>query len=529
MSKLNRTKNPNTKDLLNELNGIIHSTIMVDKIDILNEIISLMKFCSKYDMIFLFLFDEVDLWLNTNSDTAQLSQKFLIQQKFMKRILEIPKSQVKTVFLFACTARVNELLYSQQQKFTTSSPAASRLIQFYNTAEKIMEPGCYDSEIRQALIKIATYYLSVNEKKDFSHQFFTEVAPILEAKYRAYSRRTTNSRIIQILDCYQYIRSPLAHGMKVWKNNTRQYGTLIEDHLDALTKRMNIKFVREQIPVDPTRKYSKDKLDGFFITYDASSNEVKIPVEIKVSKEFKGNKAYQILPWLTLNPDQKIVYIVFSPTPRKEIEKEIAMYADKEGFSLDLLKNIELIHISNPYAFASISYLADSTLEPDQILGFYDHFAFWLDFIGDFSSKYHQMINDLGLDIFSQNSNTHKEESGTGSTSEPSSPPKYEFSLDERIGLNLMTALFLERSFTPSGRMNKTKIDKVNSKRSLGIADLEKTLEFLRKKDLIMKINPKSVQFDKEIIEIETMDTYSEKIRAVMQNSKAGADVNSFF
>ena len=529
ISKLMTIKNPTIKDHLRDLNDILHSTIMVDKIDILNEIVALMKFCSKYDLIFLFMFDEMDLWLSSTSDQPQLSRKFIEQQKFMKKILDIPKNQVKTFFLFACTGRVSNLLYLQNKLFITSSPTASRLNQLYNSAEKIMEPGCYGSEIKEALVKIAIYYLSVNEKKDFSEQFFIQVAPILEEKYQSYSRRTSNSRIIKILECYQFLVNPLTYGMKNWEKNVIQYGNLIENNLDSILRRMNIKFIRKQILVDPTKTYATDKLDGYFVIYDIEGNEVDIPVEIKLTKRFEGKKAYQILQWLNLNPERKIVLVVFSPTPKNEIEKEISLYADSQGYSQDIMRRIEILHIENPYAFTPINYLSNKSLNSEQILSFYDNFAFWLDFIGDFSHKFQQVIDNIGVGIFPQKPTTASSEEIPETPEEI--PPKsdYKFTLDEKVSLRLMSALYLGKAFTPSGKMSKAKIEKLISDRSLGISDLEKALENMRKGNLIIKITQKMAQFDKDLIHIDTLENFKQKISSVLMNSKNVQGINSFF
>ncbi|QEE16298.1 hypothetical protein DSAG12_02128 [Promethearchaeum syntrophicum] len=527
INKLMNIKNPVAKDQLRKLNDILHSTIMVDKIDILNEIVLLMKFCSKYDLIFLFMFDEMDLWLKSTSDHPELSQKFRDQHKFMKKILDIPKSQVKIFFLFACTDRVNRLLFSQDQLFINSSPAASRLNQIYVSAEKIMEAGCYGSEIKQALVKIAIYYLANNEKKDFSEQFFTQVAPILEKKYQSYSRRTSNSRIIRMLESYQFLVNPLTYGMKHWENNVKLYGDLIEEHLDKILKRIHIKFVRKEILVDPSKIYSKDRLDGYFVIYGADRHEVKTYVEIKLTKKFEGKKASQFLQWLSLNLEKKIVLIVFSPTPKSEILKQISLYADSQGYPQDFIKRIELIHIENPYAFAPINYLSDKSLDSDQILNFYNLFAFWLDFIGDFSHKFQQVIDNIGFGVFPPE--THIGGNSEASGIEDDGPPPDDFTLEEKISLNLMLNLYLEKAFTPSGKMGKAKIEKIISQKALGISDLEKSLENMREGNLLLRITDKQVQFDKDLIHINDLDNFKKKIRSVLTNSKNTQGINSFF
>ncbi len=528
ISKLERKRNIEIKDNVRELNEIVHSTIMVDKVDILNNIIELMRTCSKHDLSFLFMFDEVDLWLDTDADRPQFSKKFLTKHIFMKKLLEIPDSQIKTFYLFACTDRVNYLLSKNPGTFDLSSPAASRLLRLYTPSEKITEPGCYGENIQDALLKLSIYYWAFNDDVKFTKEFFEFTLPLLEKNYRNYSRRTCNSRIIQLLECYSKLYHPLEHGLKRWNRNTLHYGKLIEDNLDSILKQINIKFVREQVLVDPTRKYSENKLDGYFVIYDYEGNEKKIYVEIKLTEKFKGEKSSQILQWLQLNPEKNIVLIVFSPTNIMEIQSEIVKYCETQGLAIEIMKRIDYIHVENPYAFAPISYLTNPNIDPDDLFTFYRNMGNWIEFFSDFSLQFQKIMQNMGLDIMSQQKSQKSESIGNIGEKDIKEIKEIDYSIEERLALHLVSTLYLERSFTPSGKMNKSKIDGIIVKKSMGITDLEKILEILKKKDIILKITPKQVQYDKEIISASTFDNFKQKIEQSFRKSNAKENMKAF-
>ncbi len=527
------TKNPQTRDILDQLNELLHSTILVDSLEILNDIIDLMKFCSQNDLIFLFMFDEVDLWLDTNNNELGFSQSFSFKQNFMKNLLEIPDKEIKTIFLFASTARVNKLLSTNQALFENKSPAASRLLRIYNNAEKIVEPGCYGESIDKILVKLAAYFTIFNESKKVDEKFFDQTLNPLMAKYNIYSRRNCNSKIIQLLKHYQILEKPLDYGLKNWTQNVQLYGKLFEDNLQIILNRLNIKFIRENILIDPLKQQSQDKIDGYFVNYDFDNNEIKTYAEIKVTKDFKGDKAYQVLQWLQIHPKDEIVMIIASPTPLENIKKEINFYLEKENYQKELLGRLNFIHISNPYAFVALTGLSQVQSNNEKYFQFLESFANWLDFYGNLTEQYQAFKQKLGLDIISIPKEDHRQEEKTKKgeipVSEEKEPSFKPLSVEDKTSLSLLIALYVEKAYTPSGKMNKSKIGRIIEKRSLGITNLENILENIQKANIILKITPKQVSFDKKIISMLSIDKFNEKVTALMTRKGNHSGINSFF
>ena len=126
-------------------------------------------------------------------------------------------------------------------------------------------------------------------------------------------------------------------------------------------------------------------IDKKNISYDYKGFEKRIYVEIKLTKKFTDDKARQLLQWLQLNPEKPFILIVFSPTLKEDILKEINIHAEKKDYELNILKNLHLINVSNPYAFCAINGIDKVMGDSQNLAKFLDDFSFWFDFFGDFT------------------------------------------------------------------------------------------------------------------------------------------------
>lgn len=516
LSNLRKIKNPEMRNIINELDALLHSTILVDSIDILNKIIQLMQFCSQNEILFLFLFDEVDLWLDEGGEELKFSKDFNKISKIMKLILEIPDNKIKIFMVYTCTDRVNRLFQTMQHKFETISPVASRLNRIYNSSEKILEPGNYGSKIDIAMVTLAAYYHLANNRVKINTEIIEKAIPILDKKYKSFSRRMANSKIIQLLKNYQILSEPLKSGLKNWKNNTQHYGILLQNNLPSILNRLTIKFVQKDILVDPSRILSRDKIDGYFVNYSLEDEEIKTHVEIKLTKEFKGEKAYQALQYLQLHPEESLVMIIFTPTPSNIINKEIINYAENNGYDKSVYKRIKFILIDKPIAFSAINGISRASIDSESILEFLDAFANWFEFFSDFSNQYQEIKRKLGIDFIPPK------------TIKPPASEKPEqleakkliaskLTPGQQTCLNLLSAMFHRRKFSTTGRMNKNTIQNFIADHSLGIADLEKYFELMDRSNIIEKITKSQVIFSSKIINAQSLEDLSQKVCTFFQ------------
>lgn len=519
LSNLKKIKNPEMRNIIDELDALLHSTILVDSVDILNKVIQLMQFCSQNEIIFLFLFDEVDLWLEERGEELKFSEDFNKISKIMKLILEIPDSKVKIFMVYTCTDRVNRLFQTMQYKFETISPVASRLNRIYNSSEKILEPGNYGSKIDIAIVNLAAFYHLANDRVKIDTNKIEEMLPILDKKYKILSRRMANSKVIQLLKNYQQLSQPLEVGLKNWKNNTQHYGNLLQDNLPSILNRLTIKFVRKDILVDPSRTLSRDKIDGFFINYSLDDEEIKTPVEIKLTREFKGEKAYQALQYLQLNPNDSLIMIIFSPTTLEIITKEIIQYAENNGYDKSVYERIHIILIDKPIAFSSINGITRVSSDAENMLDFLNAFANWFEFFSDFSNQYQEIKRKLGIDFIPPKVKKPIEYERPTEEPEIEETPGFKLSPEQQTCLNLASAMFHRKKFSQTGRMNKSTIQNFIADHSLGITDLEKYLEIMDRANVIEKITKSQVIFSTKIINALSLDDLRQKINNYFQRT----------
>ena len=121
---------------------------------------------------------------------------------------------------------------------------------------------------------------------------------------------------------------------------------------------------------------TRDKIDGCFVNIDENENEIKTPVEIKLTKNFKGEKAYQALQWAQVRKE-KIVMLIFSPNSIEQIHQEIIKFANRNGFTDNETNKIEILHISEPFSFSPIVGVDNVSSDHSRLTQFYKDYAFW--------------------------------------------------------------------------------------------------------------------------------------------------------
>lgn len=524
LEDLRRIKNPNMLQKINKLDDLLHSTILIDPLLIFNKIISLMQFCSQNGILFLFLFDEVDLWLEERGEDLSFSKDFNRISKIMKYMFEIPDNQIKIFLVFACTDRVNRLFMTMQHKFENISPVASRLNRIYNSAEKVLEPGNYGLKIDKALINLAAFYHLANDRVKLDNKLLEQALLVLENKYNSLSRRIANSKILQILNIYKKIYQPLETGLKEWKNNAQYYGNLIQKNLPSILNRLTIKFVREDIPVDPGLGLTRDKIDGFFINYTLDNKEIRTYVEIKLTSNFKGEKSYQVLQFLQLHPEESVVLVIFTPTPLEKVKKEIYEYAENNGYEKEVYSRLYFIYIQNPFAFAPIIGITKVSGDTDKLLEFLEAYANWLEFYSDFSSQYQEIKQKIGIDFIPPEPSPKPE----GEPERPDSKPEIKLNTDQQTCLNLLSQLYHKHKFTESGRVYKSTIRKFIVDNSLGITDVEKYFEIMKQSNIIDKITDKTLSFSAKIIKIDSLDSLRKITINCFQKKEDSSGILSF-
>jgi len=491
-------KNPQLRKKLEEGIELIQTSILVDSELVVKKILDFMKELTRNGFIFLFLYDEVDLWIEDRAEQLLFSEKFNRLERIMKYIFESSQHEIKLFHLFACTERVNILIKRFRHTFSESSSAGSRFIWIYGHSELVPEPGNYGDKIEEALAKISAFYTLSNDGFKIDSLLLDETLKQLREYFKIYSRRVANSQIIRILKTYHNLKLPLEKGIKEWRNNTEKYGRLIQYHLDRILNQINIKFVRQDIPIQPERSDS-DKIDGYFINYDENEKEIKTHVEIKLTKRFTGDKAYQALQWSQVKREP-IVLLIFSPDSIDEINQQIIDYAEKKGFTLEDTNRIKILNIENQYSFSPIIGVENVLSNHSKLLEFYSNYAFWLDSFGQFTNNYQKLRISLGLSYAKPVKKEEKEEY--------EDEEEEELTPEDRICIDLLVKLYKKNKLSKSGRLAKTTVENINKEFSLGISNLDKICDLMQKNGLITKINPSTVNFSPDILKISHLENF---------------------
>ncbi len=507
-------KNPQLRKKLEEGIELIHTSILVDSELVMKKILDFMKELTRNGFIFLFLYDEVDLWIEDNAEQLWFSEKFKRLEIIMKYVFESSQHEIKLFHLFACTERVNILIKNFRHTFSESTSAGSRFIWIYGRSELVPESGNYGDKIEEALSKIAAFYTLSHESFKIDGLFLEETLKQLKENFSIYSRRVVNSQILRILNTYYNLKLPLEKGIKEWRNDANKYGRLIQYHLDRILNQINIKFVRQDIKIQPERSDS-DKIDGYFINYDENEKEIKTYVEIKLTKKFTGDKSYQALQWSQVKKEP-IVLLIFSPDSIGEINQQIIDYAEKKGFTLEDTNRIKILNIGIPYSFSPIIGVENVITNHSKLIEFYSNYAFWLDFFGQFTGKYQKLRMSIGLGYAKPIKKKEKKELDE----------EEELAPEARICIDLLVKLHKKNKLSKSGRLAKNTIDNINKEFSLGISHLDKIYDLMEKNGIITKINPNTVNFSTDILKI----SHLEKFVQICENKfkHKNVDLNSF-
>jgi hypothetical protein len=411
---------------------------------------------------------------------------------------------------------VNLLFQNYQYKFESISPVSSRLNRIYNASEKILEPGNYGSKIENATVNLAAYYHLANYHIKMDTEIIQKMIPLLNEKYKSLSRRLANSKIIQLLRNYEILSQPLEIGLKNWKNNIQTYETLIQNNLSAILNQLAIKFIRENASIDPEGKFSRFKIEGFFSNYSLNDEEIKTAVEIILAKEFKGDKAYQGLQYLQIHKEEKLIMLIFSPTPLETINQEIIQYAENNGFDKFIYERMYVILIEDPLAYCAINDINQIGGDTNRFLQFLDAYANWFEFFSDFSKNYRKIIQKIGVEpkIKIKGPEIPPLPSPTPL---PTLPQEYELSPEEQTCVNLLSNLYHRNKFSSTGRMNKSSIQNFISVYSLGITDLEKYLEIMKHSSIIVSITKFQVVFAPQILRATSIEDLTQKMTALFK------------
>jgi len=126
---------------------------------------------------------------------------------------------------------------------------------------------------------------------------------------------------------------------------------------------------------------------------------------------------------------------------------------------------------------------------------FLDDFSFWFDFYGDFTEAYQEVQQKIGLIKYPPKKPVEVGGEEGPKENEGVISEVVELTKEQSSSIQLLTHMLRENGFTTTGRKNKSSIQQIVEKKSMGITNLEKLYKTMKEANLIQKITDSTVTF----------------------------------
>ena len=274
---------------------------LIDEEKLLNIVFDIMKFASRYNVVYIFFFDECDEWLAKGEQESIWEQNFIKRQYFFRKLYD-SISELRLYQIYCLTPRIHESLRSEK---SDSVPGIHRLssdltkyISSSGSHSLIREEGIYQgSEAVEAVLK----WLILLEKSVHSvdptifESFLDKLVNKIDNKL---SRRKANGTIIAALRAYIRLADYIKHGQNQYDSVKKTHsiqlsiGSIIEDIFSSYLNFLNFNFEKKH------QKVGGGKLvDGRF-AMGVKGRESELFAEIKTFNRpdsFDKDKATQVL------------------------------------------------------------------------------------------------------------------------------------------------------------------------------------------------------------------------------------------
>ena len=294
---------------------------IIDEERLLNIVLDIMEFASKYKIIYIFFFDECDDWLAKIEEESKWDPNFLKRQYFFRKLYD-RISNLRLYQIYCFTPRVHEILRSER---SDTAPGIQRissdLIKVSATGSyvQIREQGVYQGiEATEAVLKWLVLLEKVYQQAD-KEIFISFLDVLIDKVENKLSRRKANSTIISSIKSYIQLTDDIKNGQNQYNmadRNPSHYltiGNIIEKAFASYLNFLNFNFLKKHQDVGDGYK-----IDGRFMS--VVGDETEIYAEIKSFKEpssFSFDKAEQVIHCVK-NPKSKAIFFLFC----KELSEE---------------------------------------------------------------------------------------------------------------------------------------------------------------------------------------------------------------
>jgi len=289
---------------------------LIDEEKLLNIVFEIMKLASRYNIVYIFFFDECDEWLAKGEQESIWDQNFIKRQYFFRKLYD-SISELRLYQIYCLTPRIHESLRSDK---SDSVPGIHRLssdltkyISSSSSRSIIREEGIYqENEATEAVLK----WLILLEKSFHSvdpsifESFLDKLINKIDNKL---SRRKANGTIIAAIRAYIQLAEYIKYGQTQYdsamKTPSHQLtiGNIIEDIFASYLNFLNFNFEKKHQGVGGGKS-----VDGKF-SMGVKGREFQVYSEIKSfnsPKAFDKGKAEQVISCVG-NLNQKVIFFLF--------------------------------------------------------------------------------------------------------------------------------------------------------------------------------------------------------------------------
>ncbi|MFW9969459.1 MAG: hypothetical protein ACFFDF_04605 [Candidatus Odinarchaeota archaeon] len=320
---------------------------LIDEEKLLNIVFDIMKFASRFNVVYIFFFDECDEWLAKGEQESIWDQNFIKKQYFFRKLYD-SISELRLYQIYCFTSRIHECLRSEKSDTIPGIHRLSSDLTKYMASSSshslIREEGIYQgNEATEAVLK----WLILLEKAVHSVNpaiFDSFLNKLIEKVDNKLSRRKANGTIIAAIRAYMQLAEYITYGQNqyeaVKKTSKHQIaiGKIIEDKFASYLNFLNFNFEKRH------QKVGGGKLiDGRFIM-SVKGREFNLHAEIKSFNKpdaFDIGKADQVIKYVQ-NFNQKVIFFLFCHDLTLEFVKD-KFYEWKMHGLIDSVINLELI------------------------------------------------------------------------------------------------------------------------------------------------------------------------------------------
>ena len=289
---------------------------LIDEEKLFNIVFEIIKFASRYNVVYIFFFDECDEWLAKGEQESIWDQNFIKRQYFFRKLYDCI-SELRLYQIYCFTPRIHESLRSEK---SDSVPGIHRLssdltkyISSFSSHSLIREEGIYQgNEAIEAVLK----WLILLEKSIHTvdptifESFLDKLVNKVDNKL---SRRKANGTIIAALRAYIQLADYIKHGQNQYESVKKTpsfqltIGNIIEDTFSSYLNFLNFNFEKKHQGVGGGKL-----VDGRF-TMGVKGREYELYSEIKSFNKpdaFDKGKAEQVINCVK-NLNRKVIFFLF--------------------------------------------------------------------------------------------------------------------------------------------------------------------------------------------------------------------------